>query len=131
LKDYYENGLFNEAELGLHDEATLYEDHAEEIEIKGHTRRSRGRKKLPENLERKEEIHFKNNLDIILAGCMAHARRKFEEVFKNSKDEVSEKISIGCGNYISLRIRFASNTNLFSIMNMSRLHSLICLYLAS
>ena len=34
LKDYYENGLFNEAELGLHDEATLYEDHADEIEIK-------------------------------------------------------------------------------------------------
>ena len=45
LKDYYENGLFNEAELGLHDEATLYEDHAEEIEIKGHTRRSRGRRR--------------------------------------------------------------------------------------
>ena len=56
-KDYYEDGLFNEAELGLHDEDTLFEDHAEEVVVSGHTRKTRGRKKLPESLERVEEIH--------------------------------------------------------------------------
>ena len=55
LKDYYERGLFNEAELGLHDEETLFEEHAEKVSISSHTRRSRGRKKLPEDLERKVE----------------------------------------------------------------------------
>jgi transposase len=57
LKDYYDKGLFNEAELGLHDEATLYEDHSEEVVIKSHTRGRKGRKKLPENLIRRDEIH--------------------------------------------------------------------------
>ena len=116
LKDYYENGLFNEAELGLHDEATLYEDHAEEIEIKGHTRRSRGRKKLPESLERKEEIHdISEEEKICNCGCILehigneeseqlviipanvyvkkHIRRKY--ACKNCKgDEREEKVVI-------------------------------------
>ena len=56
-KDYYENGLFNEAELGLHDTGTLFEAHADEITIPSHTRKSSGRKKLPENLVRMEVIH--------------------------------------------------------------------------
>ena len=40
LKDYYEDGLFNEAELGLHDEDTLFEDHAEKVVVSGHTRKT-------------------------------------------------------------------------------------------
>jgi transposase len=36
--------------------------------------------------------HFKDNPNVILAGCMAHARRKFEEVYKFNKDEFAEKV---------------------------------------
>jgi hypothetical protein len=57
LKDYYEDGLFNEAELGLHDEDTLFEDHAEKVIVVGHTRKTQGRKKLPENLQRVDVVH--------------------------------------------------------------------------
>jgi transposase len=57
LKDYYEDGLFNEAELGLHDEDTLFEDHAEKVVVSGHTRKTQGRKKLPENLQRVDVVH--------------------------------------------------------------------------
>lgn len=35
--------------------------------------------------------HFKNNPDVILSGCMAHARRGFEKLFKQTKDPVAEK----------------------------------------
>ena len=70
LKDYYENGLFNEAELGLHDEETLFEEHAEKVNVSGHTRRSQGRKKLPENLERKVELHdISEEEKICSCGC--------------------------------------------------------------
>ena len=70
LKDYYERGLFNEAELGLHDEETLFEDHAEKVSISSHTRRSRGRKKLPEELERKVEFHdISEDEKICTCGC--------------------------------------------------------------
>ncbi|NBO72826.1 IS66 family transposase, partial [bacterium] len=70
LKDYYERGLFNEAELGLHDEDTLFEEHAEEVNISGHTRRSRGRKKLPESLERKIVPHdIPDEEKICSCGC--------------------------------------------------------------
>jgi transposase len=70
LKDYYERGLFNEAELGLHDEETLFEEHAEKVSISSHTRRSRGRKKLPEDLERKVEFHdISEDEKICSCGC--------------------------------------------------------------
>jgi transposase len=36
--------------------------------------------------------HFKNNPDVIHAGCVAHARRKFEEIYKLNKDDVCEKV---------------------------------------
>jgi hypothetical protein len=36
--------------------------------------------------------HLKDNPNILLAGCFAHVRRKFEHAFKNSKDTVAEKV---------------------------------------
>jgi transposase len=36
--------------------------------------------------------HLKENPDILLAGCFAHVRRKFESAFKNSKEKSAEKI---------------------------------------
>jgi hypothetical protein len=99
LKDYYERGLLNEAKLGLHDEETLFEEHAEKVSISGHTRRSRGRKKLPENLERRIVPHDISEEEKICScgcrlesSCMAHARRKFEDVFKQGKDKTAEKV---------------------------------------
>lgn len=36
--------------------------------------------------------HFKNNPNVILSGCMAHARRGFEKLFKQTKDPIAERI---------------------------------------
>ena len=51
--------------------------------------------------------HLKDNPDIILAGCFAHVRRKFEKVFKASKEKSAEKIlyTIGKLYEVEKRIR--------------------------
>ncbi len=51
--------------------------------------------------------HLKENPDIILAGCFAHVRRKFEKVFKVSKEKSAEKIlyTIGKLYEVEKRIR--------------------------
>jgi transposase len=54
---YYQDLFFNEAELGLHDESTLFESHSDEVEVKSHIRKKKGRKPLPDHLERKLEEH--------------------------------------------------------------------------
>ena len=54
---YYQDLFFNEAELGLHDEKTLFESHSDEVEVKSHTRKKVGRKALPDHLKRVEEKH--------------------------------------------------------------------------
>ena len=109
LKDYYENGLFNEAELGLHDEETLFEEHAEKVNVSGHTRRSQGRKKLPENLERKVELHdISEEEKICSCGC------RLEKIGSEDSEQlvvippevyVRKKIRIKCEPEKAMRIQ--------------------------
>jgi len=54
---YYQDLFFNEAELGLHDEKTLFEKHSDEIEVKAHFRKKKKEKAFPEHLERIVEEH--------------------------------------------------------------------------
>ena len=53
--------LFNEAEFGINDSASLVDGHSEEetetINVKSFNRKKSGRKALPEKLERREIIH--------------------------------------------------------------------------
>jgi transposase len=56
--------------LGLHDDETLFEEHAGEVKIYCHTIRNRGRKKLPENLERRIVPHdISEEEKICSCGC--------------------------------------------------------------
>ena len=54
---YYQDLFFNEAELGLHDEKTVFESDSNIIEVESHTRKKVGRKPLPDHLERRDEEH--------------------------------------------------------------------------
>ncbi|MCB1144977.1 MAG: IS66 family transposase [Leptospiraceae bacterium] len=54
---YYQDLFFNEAELGLHDESTLFESHSDDTEVKAHKRKKVGRRPLPDHLERIPDFH--------------------------------------------------------------------------
>ena len=55
-EDLYFGYLFDEAEVGMDDSETLYDNHSESEHVKGYERKKSGRKPLPENLPRKESV---------------------------------------------------------------------------
>ena len=82
---YYQDLFFNEAELGLQDEPTLFESDSEDTEVRMHRRKKPGRRSFPAHLEREIKDH-----DISEEEKICNCGHRLTEI----NSEVSEQIVI-------------------------------------
>ena len=82
---YYQDLFFNEAELGLQDEPTLFESNSEDTEVRMHKRKKPGRRSFPAHLEREIKDH-----DISEEEKICNCGHRLTEL----NSEVSEQIVI-------------------------------------
>ena len=76
--DSYFGLLFNESEIGIHDEDKLYDGHSETIHVKSFSRKKSGRKLIPDHFPRVEIIHDIPESEKT-CNC-SHKLRKIDEV---------------------------------------------------
>ena len=92
-EDEHQMRLFNEAEEGSGEEAQLQTQAEETTEVKGHTRKKRGRKPLPVHIDREEIIHDLTEEDKACP-CCGKERPVIGEVTSEELDIIPPKMIV-------------------------------------
>ncbi len=92
-EDEHQMRLFNEAEDGSGEEDESIKQKEEKTEVKGHTRNKRGRKPLPEHIDREEVIHDLTEEDKACP-CCGKERPVIGEVTSEELDIIPPKMIV-------------------------------------
>lgn len=92
-EDEHQMRLFNEAEDGSSEENESIKQKEEKTEVKGHTRKKRGRKPLPEHIDREEVIHDLTKEDKACP-CCGKERPVIGEVTSEELDIIPPKMIV-------------------------------------